>query len=74
MDLEKLYGLLDMKPEITDAPDAIELAHPVGSVAFEHVSFSHEGRAVGVEDVSLIFSPARRSPSSARPAPASRPC
>jgi ATP-binding cassette subfamily B protein len=60
VDLEKLYGLLDMKPEITDAPDAIELAHPVGSVTFEHVSFSHEGRAVGVQDISFDLEPGKK--------------
>lgn len=60
VDLEKLYGLLDMKPEITDAPDAVELAHPVGSVKFEDVSFSHEGRAVGVQDISFDLEPGKK--------------
>ncbi|HRX73652.1 MAG TPA: ABC transporter transmembrane domain-containing protein, partial [Hyphomonas sp.] len=39
VDLEKLYGLLGMKPDITDAPDAKVLEHPVGRVTFENVSF-----------------------------------
>ena len=60
VDLEKLYGLLGMKPEITDAPDAKVLDHPVGSVAFEQVSFSHEGRAVGVQDISFNLEPGRK--------------
>ena len=60
VDLEKLYGLLDMKPEITDAPDAVELAHPIGEVRFEDVSFSHEGRAVGVQDVSFDLEAGRK--------------
>ena len=60
VDLEKLYGLLGMKPEITDAPDAVELAHPVGRVTFEHVSFSHEGRAVGVQDISFDLEPGKK--------------
>ncbi|MEZ5955001.1 MAG: ABC transporter ATP-binding protein/permease [Hyphomonas sp.] len=60
VDLEKLYGLLDMKAEITDAPDAIELAHPIGEVQFDHVSFSHEGRAVGVQDVSFDLAPGKK--------------
>ena len=60
VDLEKLYGLLDMTPEITDAPDAEVLEHPVGRVTFDHVSFSHEGRAVGVQDISFDLEPGKK--------------
>lgn len=53
VDLEKLYGLLGMKPEVADKPDAQVLAKPKGDVAFEAVSFTHDARAVGVSDVSF---------------------
>ena len=53
VDLEKLYGLLGMKPEVADKPDAIELKSPRGSVSFEHVGFTHDARAVGVQDISF---------------------
>lgn len=53
VDLEKLYGLLGMKPEVADKPDAVELATPNGSVAFEGVGFTHDARAVGVQDISF---------------------
>ena len=53
VDLEKLYGLLGMKPEVADKADAVELTTPRGSVAFEKVGFTHDARAVGVKDVSF---------------------
>ena len=60
VDLEKLYGLLAMKPEVADAEDAHDLRNPVGAVAFEKVSFSHEGRAVGILDVSFAAEPGKK--------------
>lgn len=53
VDLEKLYGLLEMKPEVADKPDAKILKNPKGDVAFKKVRFTHDARAVGVQDVSF---------------------
>ncbi|MEM7667493.1 MAG: ABC transporter transmembrane domain-containing protein, partial [Pseudomonadota bacterium] len=53
VDLEKLYGLLDMKPEVADKTDAEILTDPKGDVVFDAVSFTHDARAVGVQDVSF---------------------
>lgn len=53
VDLEKLHGLIAMVPEVQDAPDARALARPQGRVTFENVAFSHEGRAVGVQNISF---------------------
>ncbi len=53
VDLEKLYGLLEMKPEVADKPEAKVLKDPKGDVAFEGVSFTHDARAVGVQDISF---------------------
>ena len=53
VDLEKLYGLLEMKPEVADKSDARVLKDPKGDVAFEKVRFTHDARAVGVQDVSF---------------------
>lgn len=60
VDLEKLFGLLSMKADVSDAPDAVELVSPRGDVKFQHVGFSHEGRAVGVSDVSFHLKPGRK--------------
>lgn len=53
VDLEKLYGLMDMKSEVADTPGAVALEQPQGRVQFEQVSFSHEGRAAGIDRVSF---------------------
>ena len=60
VDLEKLYGLLAMKTEVADAPDAMPLSKPTGHVEFRDVGFNHEGRAVGVQDVSFDLLPGRK--------------
>jgi len=53
IDLEKLYGLLNMKPEVSDAPDAKPLHVMGGMVRFEDVSFTHDARSAGLEHVSF---------------------
>lgn len=60
VDLEKLQGLIEMEPEVADKPDAAVLARPEGHVVFEGVSFTHEGRAVGVQDVSFDVPPGQK--------------
>ncbi len=39
--LDKIFGLLDEEPELSDAPDAIELPPVRGSLRFEDVSFRY---------------------------------
>jgi ATP-binding cassette subfamily B protein len=53
IDLEKLYGLMGMKQEVADAPDAHALNVKGGEVRFENVSFAHEARVAGLEHVSF---------------------
>ncbi|MEQ1610515.1 MAG: ABC transporter ATP-binding protein/permease [Hyphomonadaceae bacterium] len=53
IDLEKLYGLLNMKPEVSDAADAKPLQVMGGEVRFESVSFTHDARSAGIENVSF---------------------
>lgn len=60
VDLEKLQGLIEMVPEVDDKPDATALARPEGHVVFDGVSFTHDGRAVGVRDVSFDVAPGRK--------------
>lgn len=59
IDLEKVFGLLGMVPDVDDAPGAKELSHVQGRVAFEHVGFSHDGRISGLKDVSFVLEPKR---------------
>lgn len=53
VDLEKLYGLMAMNSDVEDKPGAAALIEPQGRIQFERVAFAHEGRAVGVEDISF---------------------
>jgi ATP-binding cassette subfamily B protein len=53
IDLEKLYGLLNMKAEVSDAPDAKPLQVKGGEVRFDHVVFTHDARSAGIDDVSF---------------------
>lgn len=53
VDLEKLFGLMGMQSEVSDKDNALALDAPKGGVAFENVSFSHEGRAVGISAVNF---------------------
>ena len=70
--LDKIFELLDEKPDIADRTDAIELPRVRGEIRFEDVTFSYGGNAIALDDVSLVVPPGRRSRSSARPARASR--
>ncbi|MBI1392018.1 MAG: ATP-binding cassette domain-containing protein [Alphaproteobacteria bacterium] len=57
VDIEKLYGLMDAAPKVLDRDDALELTSPRGAIAFENVSFRHEGRAQGLDDVTFEIPP-----------------
>ena len=60
VDLEKLHGLLKMQPEVADKVDAMELTDPEGRVEFRDVSFTHDARTVGVQDISFTVEPGRK--------------
>ena len=59
VDLEKLYGLLGMRSDVEDAPNAFKVTKPLGHVAFETVGFSHDGRLRGVHDISFDVPPGK---------------
>jgi ABC-type multidrug transport system fused ATPase/permease subunit len=45
--LEKIFQLLDVKPDLTDRPDATELGRIRGEVSFEGVSFAYRRHGRG---------------------------
>jgi len=53
VDMERLFGLMSMEPEVADKPDAKPFVPKGGAVSFEHVSFAHAGRTAGLDDVSF---------------------
>jgi ABC-type multidrug transport system fused ATPase/permease subunit len=58
--LQGAFYLLDAVPEIADAPDAIELDNPRGSVDFDHVNFAYGGRKETLKDISFSARPGQR--------------
>jgi ATP-binding cassette subfamily B protein len=59
--LDKIFELLDERPDLVDAPDAIDLPHPLhGEIEFDRVTFSYgagDGSKTALEDVSLHVPP-----------------
>ena len=53
---QRVYGVLDTKETLADAPDAVDLTDVKGEVAFENVSLQYqEGGPFAVRDVSLAI-------------------
>ena len=53
IDLEKVFGLLSMVPDVRDADDAKPIIVKDGEIEFRNVAFSHDGRSAGLTDVSF---------------------
>jgi ATP-binding cassette subfamily B protein len=56
---ERIFLLLDTKPLVVAAPDAVRPAYVEGRVAFEGVSFAYDGGHRVVEDISFEVAPGR---------------
>ena len=54
---ERLYNLLDVKPEVLDKPEAIEIDHFEGKIEFKNVWFAYEKDNWILKDVSFIIEP-----------------
>jgi len=54
---ERVFGLLDEIPEISDHPDAITLEKTDGSVSFKDVSFSYDEDQPVLKDISFECKP-----------------
>jgi len=53
VDLERLFQLMKLEPDVADAPGAKPLRLKGGAVRFSGVSFAHDGRSRSVEDVNI---------------------
>ena len=70
--ITKLRDLLDTEPSVPEAADAVDLPPIDGEIVLEDVAFGYDPSRPGALTTSTCTSPpARRSASSARPAPAS---
>ena len=54
---EKIFSIMDMKPEVVDEPDAIEVEHIRGEIEFKNVWFAYEGEDWVLKDVSFKIAP-----------------
>jgi ABC-type multidrug transport system fused ATPase/permease subunit len=54
---ERVFSLLDLKPEVQDIADAKPLPRIVGHVAFEHVTFGYDPNRPVLHDVSFEATP-----------------
>ena len=54
---ERLFNLMDVKPQIVDKKDAIELDHVEGRIEFKNVWFAYEGEHWILKDVSFTIEP-----------------
>jgi ABC-type multidrug transport system fused ATPase/permease subunit len=65
--LEKIFQLLDVEPDLTDKPDALQIERIGGEVSFEGVSFAYRRHGRGGID------PTARPTPDPSPAPAAAP-
>ena len=56
---ERIFVTLDTKPEIADAPDAIELSHVKGEIVFNHVTFGYDPARPVLKDVNIHVEPGK---------------
>jgi ATP-binding cassette subfamily B protein len=54
---ERVFRLLDTKPEWTDAPDAVKIGRIEGRVEFRNLSFAYEPGRTVLRDVNFVAEP-----------------
>ena len=54
---ERLFNLLDVKPESVDKPNAIHIDKFIGKIEFRHVWFAYEKEDWILKDVSFVIEP-----------------
>ncbi|HSW00710.1 MAG TPA: ABC transporter ATP-binding protein [Sedimentisphaerales bacterium] len=58
--LDRIYEIMDEKPEIVSAPGAVDLARIEGEVEFDHVSFSYDQKREVLSDMSFRVRPGEK--------------
>jgi ATP-binding cassette subfamily B multidrug efflux pump len=57
---ERIFQIMDEKPEPADAADAVELTHVKGDVLLNHVTFGYDPDKVILKDISLHAIPGQK--------------
>ncbi len=58
--LQGVFYLLDARPDIVDAPDAVDLEQARGEVAFDHVDFNYARRTGTLKGITFAVQPGQR--------------
>ncbi|MGN6608147.1 MAG: ABC transporter ATP-binding protein [Jatrophihabitans sp.] len=58
--VERIFQLLELRPRIADAPDAVELADVRGEIVFEDVRFGYDPDAPVLDGLQLRIAPGER--------------
>ena len=53
MGLDRAFEILDIEPDVINAPDAVDLSGPCAEVRFEHVRFAYQGDRPVLRDVTF---------------------
>ena len=56
-DMEKMFALRDIEPEVQDAPHATDISDVKGAIAFENVAFRYEADRLILKDMSFEIRP-----------------
>ena len=56
-DMEKMFSLLDIEPEVQDAPDATDIHDVKGAIKFETVAFRYEADRPILKNISFDIQP-----------------
>ncbi|EHR72770.1 ABC-type multidrug transport system, ATPase and permease component [Burkholderiales bacterium JOSHI_001] len=57
---QRVSDILDLEPDIADAPDAVELVAPAGEIVFEDVSFAYQADKPIVQGLNLRIAAGER--------------
>src|SRR5260221_646500 len=55
--VKRVFEIMDIKPDILDAPTAKVLPTTQGGIKFDHASFSYESKIAVLEDINLEIAP-----------------
>lgn len=55
--IKDFFNVVDTLPQVHDRPNSIDIGQVKGTVAFENVSFSYDGKRAAVADLSFVANP-----------------
>lgn len=54
---DRVFGLMDMTPEVKDSPEAIEVSRVSGKIEFDNVSFTYNGADLVLRNLKVCINP-----------------